>query len=248
MLHILKNILFVALISTSQIIFSQRHWCTEILESLVPRVSRRQHSIDNRVVVSSISTLENARFKKKTPPNSDRNAHLAAHGRVIASEARWRYALNVSAARSECLSVSFDLLVRSVNIFAGTVSARVPVTLVDVVRAIRPREARCTRALVAALERATLGPVSTGRWGAIILSFAVLAWNKKRQCCSTSCTDALLYAIKKLLAQRQVNAYTAIQFEDINTSVLFLFSLDNLIFASFRTNFILIRFKILYNK
>lgn len=61
------------------------------------------------------------------------------------------------------------------DILAGTVSARVPVALVDVVRAIRPGEARCTRALVAVFERATLGPVSTGRRGAVILSFAMLA-------------------------------------------------------------------------
>lgn len=47
----------------------------------------------------------------------------------------------------------FDLLVRSVNVLAGAVSARVPVAFVDVVRAIRARKAGCTRALVAVLQR-----------------------------------------------------------------------------------------------
>lgn len=76
--------------------------------------------------------------------------------------------------------MSSDLPVRSVNIVAGTMSARVPLTLVDVVRAIWTREARCTRALVAVLERATLGPVSTRRRGAVILSLAMITWKKKR--------------------------------------------------------------------
>lgn len=176
-----KNTLFVALISTSQTIFSQRHWCTGIIRkpgsSSTSKAAFHWWSCGGYLQYPRLKTLDLK--KKKTLPNSDRNAHLAAHGRVIASEARWRYALNVNAA--ECLSVSFDLLVRSVNILAGTVSAWVPVTLVDVVRAIRSREARCTRALVAALERATLGPVSTGRRGAIILSFAVFAWKKTKR-------------------------------------------------------------------
>lgn len=69
----------------------------------------------------------------------------------------------------------FDLLVRSVNVLAGTVDARFPLALVDVVRAIQPRETRCARALVAVLERATLGSVSAGRRRAVVLSLAVLA-------------------------------------------------------------------------
>lgn len=73
--------------------------------------------------------------------------------------------------------MSFDLLVGSVNVLAGAVSARVPVAFVDVVRAIRPRKAGCTRALVAVLQRQTLGPVSTRRRGAVVLSLAVLACN-----------------------------------------------------------------------
>jgi len=70
--------------------------------------------------------------------------------------------------------MSSDLPVRSVNILAGTVFARVPLTLVDVVRAIRSRETGCARALVAVFERATLGPVSTGRRGAVILPLAMV--------------------------------------------------------------------------
>lgn len=55
--------------------------------------------------------------------------------------------------RERALTMSFDLLVRSVNVLAGAVSARVPVAFVDVVRAIRTRKAGCTRALVAVLKR-----------------------------------------------------------------------------------------------
>lgn len=77
--------------------------------------------------------------------------------------------------------MSFDLLVRSVNVLAGAMSARVPVAFVDVVRAIRPGKAGCTRALVAVLQRQTLGPVSTRRRGAVVLSFAVLAWNTQNK-------------------------------------------------------------------
>lgn len=55
--------------------------------------------------------------------------------------------------RGRALTMSFDLLVRSVNVLAGAVSARVSVAFVDVVRAIRPRKAGCTRALVAVLQR-----------------------------------------------------------------------------------------------
>lgn len=75
--------------------------------------------------------------------------------------------------------MSFDLLVRSVNVLAGAVYARVPVAFVDVVRAIRPRKAGCTRALVAVLQGPALGPVSTRRRGAVVLSLAVFAWNAK---------------------------------------------------------------------
>ena len=75
--------------------------------------------------------------------------------------------------------MSFDLLVGSVNVLAGAVSARVPVAFVDVVRAIRPSKAGCTRALVAVLQRETLGSVSTRRRGAVVLSLAVLACNTR---------------------------------------------------------------------
>lgn len=132
----------------------------------------------------------------------------------------------------DCLSVSFDLLVRSVNILAGTVSARVPVTLVDVVRAIRSREARCTRALVAVFERATLGPVSTGRRGAVILSFAVLAWKKKkRQYCSTSLVPMHIIMRDRKNALERWQAYITIQLQGTNSSVLVYHSSDDLIFS-----------------
>lgn len=58
--------------------------------------------------------------------------------------------------------------------------ARMQIALVDVVRAIRPGKARCARALVAVLERAALGPVSTWRRGAMVLSLAVIACKRKR--------------------------------------------------------------------
>lgn len=114
-------------------------------------------------------------------PNSDRGSRRLTRARRILTVSsgtfRDKDMHNVGGRSAVPLSSeqSADLLVRSVNVLAGPVSARVPVALVDVVRAVRPGEARCTRALVAVLERATLGPVSTGRGGAVILPLAVLA-------------------------------------------------------------------------